>query len=549
VDRFERGLRLVSSVTRAFVETAFDLPRLLDTIARETAAAVPDLCIVSLVSDDRWTPVAMHDDDPEAVAVFAPTLQRVHTGGEVRLAEEVIATGTWFYPELDFAALASTMTPEGLDRFRAIGARGMIVAPLCARGGMLGVMSVVRHRAELPPLDEVDREVADAIASHAAFAIDNARLFANLERSEQLRTAEEKVVETSRMLDAIVENIPDMIFVKEALALSFVRFNKAGESLLGLSREQLIGRSDFDFFPRHEAEFFVAKDRETLATRALVDIAEEPIQTPRGTRWLHTKKVPIIDASGEPRYLLGISEDITDRKRTEHELRAAKAATEAANKELQAFAYSVAHDLRAPLRGIDGFAQALLEDYGERLDGDGRRYLARVRESAQRMAELIDDLLALSRVTRDELRRRRVDLGEVAADVVAHLRRHEPERRVDVAIAEGLIVDADPRMMTIVLENLLGNAWKFTSTRADARIAVERVGRALCVRDNGAGFDMQFRHKLFGVFQRLHSEHEFPGTGIGLATVARIVERHGGRVWAEGQVGVGASFYLELGEP
>jgi PAS domain S-box-containing protein len=358
-------------------------------------------------------------------------------------------------------------------------------------------------------------------------------------------------VEVSQLVDAIVENIPDMVFVKEADNLSFVRFNRAGEVLLGVKREQLMGKNDFDFFPHGEAEFFVAKDRETLAKKSLVDIVEEPIQTARGTRWLHTKKVPLLDAEGTPRYLLGISEDITERKHADLELRAAKAATDVANRELEAFAYSVAHDLRAPLRGIDGFSQALVEEFGDKLEGDGLHYLSRIRESAQRMAELIDDLLALSRVTRAEVHRERVDLSQLATRAIERHRRLEPARRVDAVIAPGLVVEADRRMMAIAIDNFIGNAWKFTSNRAVAVIELGKTadGNATYfVRDNGAGFEMEFVHKLFGVFQRLHSDAEFPGTGIGLVTVSRIVERHGGRVWAEGRVDHGATFYFLLGE-
>ena len=231
-------------------------------------------------------------------------------------------------------------------------------------------------------------------------------------------------------------------------------------------------------------------------------------------------------------------------------LRRNAAELSAANTELDAFAYSVSHDLRAPLRSIDGFSQALLEEYGGRLDDAARGHLDRVRAASQRMAQLIDDLLGLSRVTRAELRHERVDLSALAQSVVAELRGRDQERAVEIAIAPDLTVEADPDLLRVVLENLLANAWKYTAKRSPARIEfglTRHDGKsAFYIRDNGAGFDMAYANKLFGAFQRLHSSREFEGTGIGLATVQRIVHRHGGKVWAEGAVGQGATFYFTL---
>jgi light-regulated signal transduction histidine kinase (bacteriophytochrome) len=220
------------------------------------------------------------------------------------------------------------------------------------------------------------------------------------------------------------------------------------------------------------------------------------------------------------------------------------------NKELEAFSYSVSHDLRAPLRSIDGFSQAILEDCAERLDEKGRDYLRRVRAAAQRMGELIDDMLQLSRVGRGELSRENANLSEIARLVALELRKKDPERRVEVEIQDGLVADADSRLMRVALDNLFGNAWKFTTQVAQARIrfgAEQRAGETVYfVCDNGAGFSMNYVDKLFRPFNRLHSDSDFPGTGIGLATVHRIIDRHGGRVWAEGAVGCGATFYFTV---
>jgi two-component system, NtrC family, sensor kinase len=233
------------------------------------------------------------------------------------------------------------------------------------------------------------------------------------------------------------------------------------------------------------------------------------------------------------------------------ELKSKNVELEVKNEELESFSYSVAHDLRAPLRSIDGFSLALLEDCGDRLDDAGKQYLRYVRDSTRHMARLIDDLLALSRVTRGELDRAETDVSSIARGVASRLAKASPDRRVDVVVADGLVADCDHRLLTIAFENLIGNAWKFTGKRNDARIEVNATGedpRTYFVRDNGAGFDMSYAQKLFGVFQRLHSAAEFEGTGIGLVTVQRIIRRHGGRIWAESAVGRGATFFFTLAD-
>jgi light-regulated signal transduction histidine kinase (bacteriophytochrome) len=247
-----------------------------------------------------------------------------------------------------------------------------------------------------------------------------------------------------------------------------------------------------------------------------------------------------------------LEREIEERKRVETQIQGVNTELLAANKELEAFSYSVSHDLRAPLRGIDGFSLALLEDYADKLDEGGRDYLHRVRAATQRMGILIDDLLSLSRVTRTEMRMEKTDLGAIARSVATELQKTEPERRVEFRIAEGLEAFVDSHLIRITLENLLGNAWKFTSKRKSPCI---EFGRMLCdekltyyVRDDGAGFNPAYANRLFGAFQRLHDKSDFPGTGVGLATVQRIIHRHGGRIWAESAVEGGATFYFTLAE-
>lgn len=221
------------------------------------------------------------------------------------------------------------------------------------------------------------------------------------------------------------------------------------------------------------------------------------------------------------------------------------------NRELESFSYAVSHDLRAPLRRIDNFSRAVLESQGDRVDESGRRFLSRIREASQHMSQLIDDVLYLSRVTRADLREQNVDLSSIAALILTRLQESEPARKIEVKIRPGVIVTGDGQLLRIALENLLENSWKFTGRQPDTRIefgVTQPSGEpTYFVRDNGAGFDMTYADRLFGPFQRLHPQDEFPGSGIGLATVQRIIHRHGGRVWAEGLVGQGATFQFTLG--
>jgi light-regulated signal transduction histidine kinase (bacteriophytochrome) len=242
--------------------------------------------------------------------------------------------------------------------------------------------------------------------------------------------------------------------------------------------------------------------------------------------------------------------DTTERVKAEEARRRYAAELESANAELDAFSYSVSHDLRAPLRAIDGFGQALLEDCGESLVDTARDHLRRIRSATQRMGSLIDDLLELSRVTRSAMNRERVDLSALATLIADNLSGQGPARSVEWSIAPGVYADGDPALLRVVLENLIGNAWKYTGKTERARIefGLEGEGGAprYYVRDNGAGFDMTYAGKLFAPFQRLHTTSEFEGSGVGLATVARVIRRHGGKVWAEGAVGRGATVSFTL---
>jgi PAS domain S-box-containing protein len=348
---------------------------------------------------------------------------------------------------------------------------------------------------------------------------------------------------------ALIEAAPDGVLVVGEDGIILLA-NPELARLTGWSPEELLGQPVERLVPaaaraRHVEHrgTFVANphSRPMGANLSLVAVRKDGVELP----------VEIMLAAldhGGKRATIAFVRDATERRRRQAALEEANAASNAAVRELEAFSYSVAHDLRAPLRAIDGFAQALLEDNAEQLDADGKDHLARVRAAAQRMGHLIDDLLALSRLSRTELRRERVDLARLARDAEARLRQANPDRRVEVDIAGPLPASADAQMMSVVFDNLLGNAWKFTRPRAIAHVHVGRAaGGPFFVKDDGVGFDMQFASTLFTPFKRLHGAREFEGTGIGLATVARVVQRHGGRIWAEAAPDAGAAFYFTLG--
>jgi PAS domain S-box-containing protein len=385
----------------------------------------------------------------------------------------------------------------------------------------------------------------------------------------EVKQAESSLMASNRFLDSLIESLPLMVFVKDATHLRFVRLNRAGETLLGISRDEMIGKSDRDFFPPDEAEHFMRRDHEAIAAGRVIDIAEESIHTRLlGPRTLHTMKLPILDADGKPQFLLGISVDITERKRAEQavrelngELHNNAAQLEATNKELESFSYSVSHDLRAPLRAVDGFALMLAEDYHDVLDAEGRRYIAVIRENSRRMGVLIDDLLAFSRLGRQPVADREVYIESMVREVVAEALDANSLGNADCAesapqIKVGSLPPArgDHGLLRQVWANLISNAIKYTSKTVQPRIEISgcEVGseNQYSVRDNGVGFNMDYVEKLFGVFQRLHRADEFHGTGVGLAIVHRVITRHGGRVWAEGRVDQGAvfSFALPKGE-
>jgi PAS domain S-box-containing protein len=362
-------------------------------------------------------------------------------------------------------------------------------------------------------------------------------------------TERREVEEAHRRLAAIVESADDAIIGKDLVG-TIVSWNSGAEVVYGYNAKEVIGKSISLLMPSGQPDEY----KELLIKR----LSGEHIRNYETKRRRKDGQIidvsltisPVKDTSGK---ILGdstVARDITDKKKLEIAVVKARDAAEAANKELEAFSYSVSHDLRAPLRGIDGFSQALLEDYQEKLDDTGKSYLDRVRKAAKHMAHMIDDMLKLSRVTRSEFQDESVDLSNLVRAISEKLQQNNSDRTVDVIIQEGVFVNGDPDLLKIALENLVDNAWKFKSREAQPQVefgTIVKEGKTACfIRDNGVGFNMAYVGKLFGAFQRLHTTLEFPGTGIGLATVQRIINRHGGQIWAEAEVGKGATFYFTL---
>jgi PAS domain S-box-containing protein len=369
--------------------------------------------------------------------------------------------------------------------------------------------------------------------------------------NEALEQRHVALQEANALLQTMMDNMPDHIYFKD-IDSHFIRNSRSQARMMGFNDpSQVIGKSDFEFFPQEHARRSYKEEQGIITTgQPLMDIEERVVWPDGRVTWVSTTKLPLRDVENRIIGTFGISRDITERKKAEEELGRANAQLAATNKELEAFSYSVSHDLRAPLRTIDGFSQAVMDDYGRDLPEEGMNYLLRVRKAAQHMANLIDDLLNLSKYTRAPMKTEPVDLSRLANDIKADLEQAYPDRKVDMVIAADMKAHGDAQLMRVVLENLLNNAWKFSSKKDQAEVEFGSTpGKdhtTYFVRDNGAGFDMAYAGKLFGAFQRLHAMTEFPGTGVGLATVQRIINRHGGRIWAESEKGKGATFFFSL---
>ncbi|MGE0172596.1 MAG: CHASE domain-containing protein [Oligoflexales bacterium] len=448
------------------------------------------------------------------------------------------------------------------DHFRVLQnlkIKSSLSVPFNSGGKTLGVISFLRPK-ERPVFTEADIDIAQALASRAAIAVENSRLH------KEAQDHREFLLLVANGLPALVS------YMERDRKYKFVNltyekwFKRPRSEMVGHHIRDVVGPTIFEAVESHLDKAFAGEEVNY----------EIDLNYPDGAkRTISASYVPDFDPSGVVKGVVVLAGDISERRRVEDELREEKGIVERlneeirhmnedlerrvkerthelalANKELESFSYSVSHDLRSPLRGVDGFCKFVLQEYGDKLEERGRAYLERARAAAGRMSQLIDDMLTLSRVTRKDMTYQEINLSDLVQTIADDLMATAPERDVMFVIEKNILIRADAILIRSVFENLLNNAWKFTQHHQQARIEFglkERNGApALYVKDDGAGFDMEFAGKLFGAFQRLHDSEEFPGTGIGLATAQRIVHRHGGRMWAEAGVEKGATFYLTL---
>ncbi len=434
------------------------------------------------------------------------------------------------------------------------GTRSELALPLSTRGQMIGALSIQSDQESAFSKEEI--ATFQSMADQLANAILNARLYDQLQRElEERKEIEEEIrVLNTGLADRIEIRTADLRASEEkfrALAennpLQITRYDNDGRYLY-------VNRADFD--NTLKPENLIGKTiREALGDSAFVDFAErcirqvfetgQPLKTEYelGNDYAAWWLAPEYDPNGEVISVIASTMNITERKRIEEEL-------QAMNKELEAFSYSVSHDLRAPLRAVDGFSHILMEEFKDTIPAEANQYLQHISEASTHMGQLIDDLLRLSRITRAELHLHPVNLSEMAASIMNELISREPERRIKITIEPDLSTIGDERLLQVALENLLNNACKFTMKKKNAQIKIGKTsheGRdAFYIKDNGVGFDMTYSDKLFGAFQRLHSVEDFPGTGIGLAIVQRVIHKHGGKIWAESQPNKGTTFYFML---
>jgi PAS domain S-box-containing protein len=555
-------LTAIASASGAFSDAVPDMDALLAIVAEQISRATGDFCSVVLLSPDGNTmePVAAFHPDPKVVEDASAML-----GIPIKLE----AAGPWkavfrdrrpVVIAIDPDHLPANIAPHQARHIQRWRMREAVMIPMVSQDRVVGGLNLNRMEGSAPFRDE-DIKLLMSLATRAASAITTAQLMraqkmtgAELEAKVAERTAE--LSAANLFLDSVIENIPNMIFVKDAKALRFVRFNVAGEELLGFSRHELIGKSDLDFFPPDQAEQFTSADRETLRNRRLVDIPEETIQTKdKGVRTLHTKKIPLLDATGEPAFLLGISEDITEAKKVQEALAQAQEEADRANRAKSQFLASMSHELRTPLNAILGFSELLSDDSTGRFDQvTRRRFLDQIHSSGQHLLQLINDILDLSKVEAGqmELHLQPVELGAVIDEVRATVEQMALGKAVALNTERSSEVRliADAGKVRQMLLNLVSNAIKFTPSGGRIDIRIRQVGSwvEIGVSDTGIGIAESDLGQLFTEFHQVDAGpgRQHDGTGLGLALTRRFAELHGGRVSVVSSPGHGSTFTLHL---
>jgi PAS domain S-box-containing protein len=555
-------LAAVAAAADAFSDAVLDVEALLEIVAEHIARATGDFCSVVLLSADgrRIEPVAAYHVDPNL---------RQDVAGLLGVPMELEASGPWktavqerrtVVIEIDPDHLPPNVAPHQARHIQRWRVREAVLVPMVAQGRVVGGLNLNRMEGSAA-LGKEDLDLLESLASRAARAIATAQFMRDqrLSTTELEAKMEERTKELSaanRFLDSVIENIPNMVFVKDAKELRFVRQNAAGLELIGFSHDEVIGKNDFDFFPTEQAKFFTSADRETLESGRLVDIPEETIQTRhKGERILHTKKIPILDAEGEPAFLLGISEDITEAKRAHEALRLAQEEAERANRAKSQFLASMSHELRTPLNSVLGFSELLADDVtGQFDDATRRRFLEQIHSSGQHLLQLINDILDLSKVEAGqmELHVQPVEVGSVIDDVRATVEPLARTKAIELHVESSpeLRLTGDAGKVKQMLLNLVSNAIKFTPSggRVDIRARQVDSWAEIAVTDTGIGIAENDIGSLFTEFHQLDAGlgRQQEGTGLGLALTKHFVEMHGGKVSVSSVVGKGSTFTLRL---
>jgi PAS domain S-box-containing protein len=552
----------IAAASAAFSDALPNMEALLAIVAEQISRATGDFCSVVLISPDgeRIEPVAAYHPDPRVLkdaSAFVGVPIQIDAAG---LWKTVFQERRRVVVHIDPDHLPANLAPHQARNIQKWRMREAVMIPMVAQDKVVGGLNLNRMEGSAP-LNEEDLKVLESLAARAARAIATAQLMrdqkmtaSELEIEVAERTAE--LSATNQFLDSMIENIPNMIFVKDPKDLRFIRINLAGEELLGFSRHDLIGKNDFDFFPADQAERFISADRETLRNRRLVDIPEETIQTKnKGVRILHTKKIPILDASGEPTFLLGISEDITEAKKAQEAVLQAQEEAERANRVKSQFLASMSHELRTPLNAILGFSELLSDDATHRFDeATRRRFLDQIHSSGQHLLELINDILDLSKVEAGqmELHLGPVELGKLIDEVQTTVEPLARNRAIalNIEASPELRMIADSAKVRQMLLNLVSNAIKFTPSGGRIDIRSRRVESwvEIAVSDSGIGIAKEDLGRLFTEFQQLDAGpgRQQEGTGLGLALTRRFAELHGGQVNVESALGKGSTFTLRL---